>query len=1227
MLYYTCCTNLNPYTCVHTFRFIEFGRGKIIPLTPENSKADLPAEISNIGRIVVTKCIEKIEKVDTNASTLFGPNDTYNLAGSSHDPNIFSSSSAALFCQSSHQLRNNNKKKKRLYSLGGNEPIRIHKAGRRLNRLQTVGTFDLTNEMIELDEKCSLETSNNNSTSTELFNSSSASSPKDLHIRKPIRGMRPSQNLCSKATGGSLQCDASRKEDETPIHVEVATTKTDNTSKESIGQKSDIDEVNSTDDVFSRTEPYTSITNSSSGDFQSRKSTFRKSARIIRTDSELIREEIIQTSIEDEDEGADEASDQFNVLNNLQREYKSDGNTLDEIGLTSSGSKWMNYSLDNCLLSGSSEHDVGQLEDSRGGRPSAGSRELCSGPGTACSKTSSKFENTFKKINRAWKCNRFNSSNVCRKKEMEVSIKGDMTDVVVSPTSVIGSPKASVTSTNSIFNKIMRTPTVTSSPSSSVASSNSHQRPKKLFANQSVSNTELYKVQKPKKCIGELLLSKSNSDIDKSNGSGGIMVGSSPFRRNAVKSQKILQPTKAIKLDKLKTNSAGCLYNDGNRSCSDSGTAGSTSVNQRRDARSPVPISEEFYNKTGSVRLSAIELFEKFCSEDFCGLYKEDDDGRIGSSAFRRHMFRKNSKLLKQRSEPRFSIKMMQHSLQPQQYQFDDVKGLYKEDEEYFDNEEGEGFEDEEGEGEGEGDFEDEYDEEEYDECVDENTAEATACNASAEENHLAGTANNYAADMNEDDGLFMFPGENQDEVDEIILMPETSCVGFQAKNGHLHKCEVIYDLNHLVSDDNINSNTLLLSVIKDYVQSDTSKVEIIDHTDLDDHDILTIYRICSVENLVTPKVSMPSSKSDTQFMQKPRTNNINSVWMNSCERREKSKPNLVHCSLNDFMEPLGQDGTDDKPCNSIIVMEEEETFSEDGDQEDDTVRFLCPDSFGSRLSLSLFDDLSLNFSLTLTDPHKLGDNQLAPDCDIEDYNLTSEGSVSESLLDVSKGGIGAIICDEASMKADITSCAVASENLCDAATLDIHCRSQLIESFFETESIQYTDGDEEGDNENDNEEGGNGKASHYTTELQREFDVLFDRAADHEINDQASTIQEVTVPRPPPSASSTTTASKTSLLSSIRIKISSRHSMQNLEPYDPLSKQLQDNNHRPLMGSINKSSSVDEKRKQRETQRESEADTDNGDMYIGCLCQRFRRKKSLSVGSNLEKKSYCFPL
>lgn len=116
--------NFATHTHTHN-RFIHFGRGKPIPLTPDSSNADILGETSNTGKVVVTKSITKIVKA---SSIQINDKDDYRGANG---------------------RMMQRKKKGRLFSLGGNEPPR-RKRGR-LDRLKTVGTFDLGIDVI-LDE-------------------------------------------------------------------------------------------------------------------------------------------------------------------------------------------------------------------------------------------------------------------------------------------------------------------------------------------------------------------------------------------------------------------------------------------------------------------------------------------------------------------------------------------------------------------------------------------------------------------------------------------------------------------------------------------------------------------------------------------------------------------------------------------------------------------------------------------------------------------------------------------------------------------------------------------------------------------------------------------------------------------------------------------------------------------------------------------------------------------
>lgn len=114
-------------------RFIEFGRGKSIPLTPEYANSNLPNEISNTGRVIVKKHISKIDKNEqiTNYNS-----DKHNNKTLEERRYIIDKNGKIV----------ERKTKVRLHSLGGYDPPKKGNRGR-LDRLKTVGTFDLGNEM------------------------------------------------------------------------------------------------------------------------------------------------------------------------------------------------------------------------------------------------------------------------------------------------------------------------------------------------------------------------------------------------------------------------------------------------------------------------------------------------------------------------------------------------------------------------------------------------------------------------------------------------------------------------------------------------------------------------------------------------------------------------------------------------------------------------------------------------------------------------------------------------------------------------------------------------------------------------------------------------------------------------------------------------------------------------------------------------------------------------
>ena len=112
------------------------------------------------------------------------------------------------------------------------------------------------------------------------------------------------------------------------------------------------------------------------------------------------------------------------------------------------------------------------------------------------------------------------------------------------------------------------------------------------------------------------------------------------------------------------------------------------------------PLNEGFYNPTGSYQLSAMELFEKFCSQDFTGLYKHEpgfeaqeeetvDSNDAGSwsytGAIKKSISLRKSALMKQCSEPRFGLKNHHHMSDDYAYNREDAFEEELENQEYND--------------------------------------------------------------------------------------------------------------------------------------------------------------------------------------------------------------------------------------------------------------------------------------------------------------------------------------------------------------------------------------------------------------------------------------------------------------------------------------------------------------------------------------------------------------
>ncbi|XP_021702046.1 uncharacterized protein LOC110676873 [Aedes aegypti] len=364
-----------------------------------------------------------------------------------------------------------------------------------------------------------------------------------------------------------------------------------------------------------------------------------------------------------------EADYKMHLKNNLQREYKSDSDTLDEVGKKQPDyNTWKNQSYENTFdifeekdqepeESGSSakpalrpEEDTKKEKerskstetnitrkssetDLKSKRSADRPTELELGTSSDGSKHPSVdgsfghiFEKNlgrFKKMNKLLKCKRFSTSALYDKKNKPnfketIFFEGKTSPAKTTTEPAIRSPVKSYHSQSKV--------SITSSKSSLFGTKKSNvftlKGKKFLFPTSNNAATNGNGKTSPNK-------SKSNNEI-------------SYFRTKSTKGSK----------KSLKNNSTACL---------------------NLETTCTSPLSEAFYNTTGSVRLSAMELYEKFCSQDFSGLYKHEalrgdqGDGQEGPhsgqydpnrslGAIRKYK-RRNFKLLRQKSEPKFSFR------------------------------------------------------------------------------------------------------------------------------------------------------------------------------------------------------------------------------------------------------------------------------------------------------------------------------------------------------------------------------------------------------------------------------------------------------------------------------------------------------------------------------------------------------------------------------------------
>lgn len=1168
----------------------------------------MPNEISNTGRIIVKKRIAKIERGESidRESRLYD-NRIKNINGKMLE----------------------RKKKGRLYSLGGNDPPKPRGNRGRLDRLKTVGTFDLGTEMSVLTQV--VRNLNERVISGDLLEEQTTTTTTAIQVLSGLNTPIDVKHDLNKSIGNFSNKLNSNKYFDEQTSISVPFVRNQHSADElrsnvvkrcckkprslSTGAYLSHNSINDNRNLCPKEEEEEQQVDSSKiendiksfedsnkteHNFQTRKPILRKSKRIVRSDSEIdlenisSRNETIITDIQIHDEpnhrlsyrndslesngksrkdssdfdevcsaqtdessrniSTDELDTVFSDPNDLeqlekdyrehlksslQREYKSDGDSLDEVGRKRNDYlKWKNQSFDNDIdfceknkPDSSIESTEPQKEKKFYSRKILSNTdiiekydEVCSpqpvkdnffsqmstnspqqyrptdldiqqtttkpsSEGSISSLLEKKFSK-FKKMNQLLKSKRFSSSALYEKKRLPI----ERTTETIRPVLQRSSPaKSSILGSKSSIN---------SSKTSLVLGFLS--RKPSMFSNSSHSNGEL---NSSTRCLNEV--SKSNSEINK--------YKTSPSRFNSIKASQ--------------NNSTACLNLDG--------------------AVPPhSPISEEFYNKTGSVRLSAVELFEKFCSEDFGGLYKHENfknderhefyqkSGNRGTGAIRKYGV--PARLLKQKSEPKFSLqraytsddnKEMYYHEELDEDVYEDYPGenFYNETDEYYDDEECE-------------EEEDEYDDEEFDEDDEKLTKQKSIDAATSTDS----------------------------DVDEIYLMPGKS---FVLERPPLMRIPGIdKSLNNLDGpgcDD----------FPPEYGRGQFEK--------LGSDEILTIYRICSKDDLFINEFSHSEhdltierciNDSNREFTK----STPSFIEMSSSDKRDDSSlenavtqylknappdldPNFIKCDCTS----LGNAESMELLSNSSGTIRSGSTITE---YAFDTVRNVNLDSCStSKLSLSLKSEIFEEFTLTPDEAKQI------VNCDQEDFTLTPDGSLCENIS----------LANETKSKCLSTEDSVKDGFDGNQSTDEQHNVIQMIDKFITNERIgpiseESIFGKPKSDTNIFNFDCTEDDViSNFTTELTKEFDYLFEKAADEE-------------------------NSKIDLKKNHFEKIPTRYSMNKLEPI------------------IIEDEQVDKKIE--ETVVESTPQNSTGKELKKGMCISLRTNRSQSLG-NLSKKTRCFPL
>lgn len=1203
-----------------TFRFIDFGRGKNLPLTPDNDNLDQTRIKSNTGRIIIDKTITDLDFKSNILSSL------------SKEPQ--ESSSRYVIDKDGKIVER--KKKHRLYSLGGNEPSRKQS----LVRMRTVGTLDLCMEVTALACAPGFNQLTNNSSSNKNNNISLNQEPtvEIIEQERTIDEILPSEQKATTTILTSISPKRQRhiSSSENSITVDDNNLLSSNIKKKKFRSLSsssylglgssrnseeyrcksaellkpddnDFDVITtaaSANDVCNKSEENLSPTRVASAHVEldsktsddefvkfnnplsMRRRTLKKSKKIVRTDSELFKDKILmhdlevsparksyasmQASKNNSIEGSEinydssknmsidtvfsdmgiedelqhhidlerlESEYKEHIRSSLQREYKSDGDSLDEIGKENTyGNEWRNQSVDfDFLETTTRDYTIKQKKYSttptvvalrvreddtasarqystKSSRKDSGKRTRSEGDKDAIcvektdstetqstteeenvnknegnseqnankevSKPLSLFERRFgkfRKINKLLKVKRFSTSALYdninkRKSESTPNNNNSNSKQTTATTTTAVVTKGDQSTPLSLLSQVSdftSSKVSLASPKSLKGKRFSMMKKRKFsFFGKSQSNNDLN--LNLKSIASKLsLLSKSNFDLSTRN--------SSNLRLNAMGIYGKYGTSNEYRSDILTMRQQGCTS----------------------------PLSDAFYNSTGSYQLTAMELFEKFCSQEFTGLYKhetlmEDEEGDEKSTNYstdtgHQQTYKgaikkttnsclRKATLLKQNSEPKFNLKNYSASdYYKDSYYPNPPDAFEEEDIESVENEEEEDFID--------------GNEYEYETGV---AVQRRRSSYSRQHQVVEFDQNDQyfeEDDGNEEEEDDLYRNIDDEIIDEIYLMPEK-----EHHHHHNHHHNVYqpqrYDTHFMRNSDEI----LAIDETDEEALEELQSGEIINNATAEHqkHQLLSLYEICPKDD--DDNSSSNDEEEELAEREVEKDDNLKSIIS---EYVKNACSSLAMTTVADI------EITRSKSMDLLSNSSETIRTHSNSEYAFDTVKQINLDSCStSKLSLSLnsdiFDDITLAPPEVPIKTIKISE--------IDDFTITPDGSItSEKIATLSQMSEQEKIKNELQSQYTIIDC----------------------------DELEHDDEDGcgglgvSGNGEADDMRRFNDEKSSFAEALNKEFDKLFSRA--DKKNDSDTDI--------------TTTPSVNTVLTAI--KLPSRCSMEKLEPLD----------------------------------------------------------------------------